>query len=43
MKPFVAAGTDEYSIGTQIFIGMAIGAVVGFWMGPAAANLKPGR
>jgi Na+/H+-dicarboxylate symporter len=31
----------EYSIGTQIFIGMAIGAVVGFWIGPAAANLKP--
>jgi Na+/H+-dicarboxylate symporter len=29
------------SIGTQIFIGMAIGAAVGFWMGPAVVNLKP--
>jgi len=29
------------SIGTQIFIGMAVGAIVGFWMGPAAGELKP--
>ena len=29
------------SIGTQIFMGMAIGAVVGFVMGPSAATLKP--
>ncbi len=28
------------SIGTQIFIGMAVGAIVGFWMGPAADSLK---
>ena len=31
----------QRSIGTQIFIGMAIGVVVGFWMGPSAARLKP--
>ena len=29
------------SIGTQIFLGMAIGAVVGVAMGPSAAALKP--
>ncbi len=29
------------SIGTQIFIGMAVGVVVGFWMGPSASALKP--
>ena len=29
------------SIGTQIFIGMAIGAMVGLVMGPKAASLKP--
>ena len=29
------------SIGTQIFIGMAIGAVVGLWLGPQAASIKP--
>ena len=29
------------SIGTQIFIGMAIGALVGLWLGPTAANIKP--
>jgi Na+/H+-dicarboxylate symporter len=29
------------SIGTQIFIGMAIGVVVGFWLGPKAAAIKP--
>ncbi|HEV8501903.1 MAG TPA: dicarboxylate/amino acid:cation symporter [Casimicrobiaceae bacterium] len=29
------------SIGTQIFIGMAVGVVVGFWMGPSAERLKP--
>lgn len=29
------------SIGTQIFIGMAIGAIVGIVMGPQAASLKP--
>ena len=31
----------QRSIGTQIFIGMAIGAIVGIAMGPAAAKLKP--
>jgi Na+/H+-dicarboxylate symporter len=31
----------QRSIGTQIFIGMAIGAIVGLAMGPAAAKLKP--
>ena len=31
----------QRSIGTQIFIGMAIGAIVGVAMGPAAASLKP--
>jgi Na+/H+-dicarboxylate symporter len=29
------------SIGTQIFIGMAIGAVLGFALGPSAAKIKP--
>ena len=29
------------SIGTQIFLGMAIGAIVGVAMGPEAARLKP--
>ncbi len=29
------------SIGTQIFIGMAVGAIVGLLMGPSAENLKP--
>ena len=29
------------SIGTQIFIGMAIGAILGLWLGPAAGTLKP--
>jgi Na+/H+-dicarboxylate symporter len=31
----------QRSIGTQIFIGMAIGAIVGIAMGPSAAKLKP--
>jgi Na+/H+-dicarboxylate symporter len=31
----------QRSIGTQIFIGMAIGAIVGVAMGPGAAKLKP--
>lgn len=31
----------QRSIGTQIFIGMAVGVIVGLWMGPAAASLKP--
>ena len=31
----------QRSIGTQIFIGMAIGAIVGLVMGPKAASLKP--
>jgi Na+/H+-dicarboxylate symporter len=30
----------QCSIGTQIFIGMAVGAIAGFWLGPAAENLK---
>jgi len=29
------------SIGTQIFLGMAVGAIVGIVMGPQAASLKP--
>ena len=29
------------SIGTQIFLGMAFGVIVGFALGPAAASLKP--
>lgn len=29
------------SIGTQIFLGMAVGALVGLWLGPAAEQLKP--
>lgn len=29
------------SIGTQIFIGMAVGTIIGLAMGPAANNLKP--
>ena len=31
----------QRSIGTQIFIGMAIGVIVGFWMGPSAGSMKP--
>lgn len=29
------------SVGTQIFLGMAVGAVVGLWLGPTADTLKP--
>lgn len=29
------------SIGTQIFLGMAIGAIVGFWLGQRAGGVKP--
>jgi Na+/H+-dicarboxylate symporter len=29
------------SVGTQIFIGMAVGVIVGFWIGSAAESLKP--
>jgi Na+/H+-dicarboxylate symporter len=29
------------SIGTKIFLGMAVGIVVGFWMGPSATLVKP--
>ncbi|HTC10098.1 MAG TPA: dicarboxylate/amino acid:cation symporter [Acetobacteraceae bacterium] len=31
----------DRSIGTRIFLGMAVGAVIGLVMGPAADNLKP--
>jgi Na+/H+-dicarboxylate symporter len=31
----------QCSIGTQVFIGMAVGALVGVGLGPASANLKP--
>lgn len=31
----------DRSIGTQIFLGMAVGAVIGLVMGPAADELKP--
>jgi Na+/H+-dicarboxylate symporter len=31
----------DYSIGTQIFIGMAIGAAFGIWLGPSVEVVKP--